>query len=212
MVIFDFDGTLADTISLGITLLNSYSEKFGYKKLDLEKNKGLSALQLMSVAQISFWKLPYIVWFFKKKLAENGGQIKMISGVEKMLGELKNSGFKMGILTSNSLQTVQAFLKKYGIESYFSYIKTDVPLFGKKRALNKARRQLKSDFIYVGDELRDVEACRKTGIPVVSVSWGFNSFDILEQNNPKMVARNSEEAVNLICALSDLNRNSGDKK
>ncbi len=198
MIIFDFDGTLADTISLGITLLNSYSDKFGYKKLDLEKSKGLSALQLMSLAKISFWKLPYLVWFFKKKLAENGGQIKMISGVEKMLSELKDSGFKMGILTSNSLQTVQAFLNKYGIESYFSYIKTDVPVLKKTRALVKAKHQLKSDFIYVGDELRDVEACRKSGIQIVSVSWGLNSFDILEQNNPQMVARNSEEAVNLI--------------
>ena len=197
MIIFDFDGTLADTISLGITLLNSYSDKFGYKKLDLEKSKGLSALQLMYVAQISFWKLPYLAWFFKKKLAESGSQIKMISGVDKMLSELNNSGFKMGILTSNSLQTVQAFLKKYKIESYFS-IKTDVPVFKKPRALCKAKHQLKSDFIYVGDELRDVEACRKSEIPIISVSWGLNSFDILEQNNPQMVARNSEQAVSLI--------------
>lgn len=200
MILFDFDGTLADTISLGITLLNSYSDKFGYKKLDLEKNKGLSALQLMSVAQISFWKLPYLVCFFKKKLVESGSQIKMINGVQTMLSELKNAGFKMGILTSNSLQTVQNFLKTYEIESYFSYIKTDVPVFGKKRALSKAKRQIKSDFIYVGDELRDVEACRKNDIPVVSVCWGFNSFEVLEQNNPKMVAKNTAEAVNLIKA------------
>ncbi len=198
MILFDFDGTLADTISLGITLLNSYSDKFGYKKLDLEKNKGLSALQLMSVAQISFWKLPYLVCFFKKKLVESGSQIKMINGVQTMLSELKNAGFKMGILTSNSLQTVQNFLKTYEIESYFSYIKTDVPVFGKKRALSKAKRQIKSDFINVGDDLRDVEAKKKNDIPVVSVCWGFNSFEVLEQNNPKMVAKNTAEAVNLI--------------
>ena len=52
--------------------------------------------------------------------------------------------------------------------------------------------------IYIGDELRDIEACRKTNTPVVSVSWGMNSYESLQEHNPGLVANNAEEAFNMI--------------
>ena len=62
----------------------------------------------------------------------------------------------------------------------------------------KDPRQLKTSFVYVGDELRDVEACRKNNIPLVSVAWGLNSAASLEQANPNLVARDTNEAAALI--------------
>lgn len=203
MVLFDFDGTLADTITLGINILNSYSGKFKYSKIDKNKNGDLSAHELIKATGIKFWKLPYLVWFFRRKLGEKSTEIEMIPGVKDLLDKLKESGQELGILTSNSHETVCEFLKRNGIESNFSYIKTKVPLFGKKKALSKAKRQLNADFVYVGDEIRDVEACRKTGTAVVSVAWGFNSADSLEEVNPDLVAKSSEEAVDMILKLAN---------
>ena len=65
-------------------------------------------------------------------------------------------------------------------------------------AIRRARRHLKSEIIYIGDELRDIEACRAVNVPIISVSWGFNSTEILEKNNPGMVAANTEEVYNFI--------------
>jgi phosphoglycolate phosphatase len=198
MIIFDFDGTIADTISLGLVLINSYSEKFKYNKIDREKNSGLSAFELIKEMGIPLRKLPYLAWFLRKLLKERASEIQMNPGIREMLDSLKTSGYKLGILTSNSFENVSEFLKRNGIESYFSYIRTKVPLFKKKKAIKKAKHQLKREFIYVGNELRDIEACHKNNIPIVSVSWGFNSAESLQKNNPGLVASNAEEVVRLI--------------
>ena len=38
--------------------------------------------------------------------------------------------------------------------------------------------------LYIGDEVRDIDACRKTGIRIISVTWGFNSKEALCRKNP----------------------------
>lgn len=203
MIIFDFDGTIADTISLGILLINDYSERFRYNKIDREKMSGLSAFELMKVMGIKLYRLPYLAWYLRKLLKQRASEIKMNPGIKELLDNLQNAGYKMGIITSNSTENVNDFLKRNGLDSYFSYLKTKVPLLKKKKALSKAKRLLKSDFIYVGDEIRDVEACRKNNLSIVSVGWGFNSVESLEQVNPGFVAKNAEEATALIHKLAD---------
>ena len=47
------------------------------------------------------------------------------------------------------------------------------------------QRHLKSqEILYVGDELRDVKASQKAGIPVAAVTWGFNSRESLAASKP----------------------------
>ncbi len=201
MIIFDFDGTLADSIGLGFDLVNSHAERLGYTQVPRERGMELSALEIMKEAHISFFKLPRLVIFFKKLLAENSDKIKMIDGADQLLAKLKAEGHKLGILTTNSADCVSDFLKKNNLKDYFTYIRTDVAMFGKIKALKKAKKQLKTDFIYVGDELRDVEACKFLGIPIVSVPYGFNSARVLEKKNPGLVAANYDEAYKLISSL-----------
>ncbi len=198
MVIFDFDGTLADSISLSIRLFNSYSQKFHYSTIDRKENQDLSAMELVKLAHIKFWKLPGLVCFFRKQLAQKSAQIEIFPGVKEMLLELKNAGHDLGIITSNSSEGVKNFLQRNRLKECFSYIKTDVSLFGKTKSLCKAKKLLRKNFVYVGDELRDIEACRKSGTPIVSVSWGFNSFDSLQKENPGRVAKNAQEAFAMI--------------
>ena len=198
MIIFDFDGTLADSIGLGFDLVNSKAEELGYKRVERERGMELSALEIMKEAHISFFKLPKLVFYFKKLLNESFDKIKMIDGAAQLLSKLKAEGYKLGILTTNSAACVSEFLKKNNIDDYFSYIKTDVAMFGKIKALKQAKKQLKTDFVYVGDELRDIEACKMAGVPIVSVPFGFNSARVLEKKNPGLVAKNYEEAYELI--------------
>jgi len=203
MVIFDFDGTLADTISVGLQLINSHSEVFKYNKIDREKHNHLSAFEVVKLMGVKYWKLPYLMYYLRKKLGENNSQIPIFPGIKELLEKLKSSGYELGILTSNGYDNVMDFLKRNDIATYFSFMRTKVPLFGKKAALNKAKRQLKTNFVYVGDELRDVEACHKTSTPLVSVGWGLNSAAALEKANPNLVAKTAEEAFDLIQKVAE---------
>ena len=198
MIIFDFDGTLADTISLGLSIINEYADHFKYSKINREEHENSSAIEVIQKIGIKMWKFPYLVWVLRKKIYERSAEIQMFPGVKDILDDLKNSGFELGIITSNSENNVNDYLKRNSLESYFSYVKTSVPTFGKRKALCKAKKQLNTDFVYVGDEIRDIEACRHAQIPVVSVSWGLNSAASLEKMNPGMVAKDSKEALSLI--------------
>ena len=198
IILFDIDGTIADTISAGLEIINSHAEKFGYKKLEGELNTHMSALQLVKLAEIKLWKLPYLVYQLKKKLSEKADEIQLLPEAKPLIKSLSEAGHELGILTSNSFKNVKAFLQKYELDSYFIFTKTDVSLFGKKKALAKTKKLLNKKIIYIGDELRDIEACRKNNIPIVSICWGLNSYEALESHNPGFVAKNASEAVELI--------------
>lgn len=197
-ILFDFDGTIADTISVGLEIINAHADRFGYKRLDGELNTHLSAMQLVKLAEVKLWKLPYLIYQLKQKLSEQSDEIQILPEAKKIIESVKNDGYELGILTSNSMKTVSAFLKRYKLDSFFTYIKTDVFIFEKKKALAKTKKLLNKKIIYVGDELRDIEACKKNNIPIVSVSWGMNSYESLESHNTGLVAKNAEETYSLI--------------
>ena len=197
-VIFDFDGTLADTFALGSQLINEYADQLGYKQIDFAANKDKSARELIKMSGVRFWQIPGLIRFFRKKSVERAAEVNAFDGIPDLVRRLHGDGFSLGIITTNSAQTISIFLQKYGLTDLFTYIKPEISLFGKKRAIRRARRHLKSEIIYIGDELRDIEACRAVNIPIISVSWGFNSTEILEKNNTGMVAANTEEVYNFI--------------
>ncbi len=200
-ILFDFDGTIADTISAGLEIINSHADYYGYKRLDGDIKTHFSALQLVKMAEIKFWKLPYLIYQLKKKLSEKYDELQVLPEAPELIKKLNDAGYELGILTSNSLKTVKSFLKKYELDSFFTFLRTDVSLFGKKKALAKAKKVINKKIVYIGDELRDIEACRKNDIPIVSIPWGLNSFEALEEGNPGLVAKSADEAYNLLINL-----------
>lgn len=194
IVLFDFDGTLADTFESGAALINEFAVKFGYKPLDFAAHRNLSARELVKLSGVRWWQIPKLVRFFRRESVNRADRIKPFNGIEDMVQRI----FKVcdiGILTTNASQTIGRFLDNLQLEKYFCYLRSNVPLFGKSRALRRTVRMLKQHYtyiLYVGDEIRDIEACRKVGLPIVSVSWGFNSREILAAYNDS-VADSADE-------------------
>ena len=86
----------------------------------------------------------------------------------------------------------------------FDFVYTGSSLFGKHKAMNKMLKNenLKSEgVIYVGDEVRDVEAADKVGLKVVSVDWGFNSREFLNQINPGSVVSSVSDLKRLLTTV-----------
>ena len=106
----------------------------------------------------------------------------------------------MGILTSNSAETVKHFIKKYNLD-LFAFIHSEKNLFGKDRALNtiiEERKLNKDKTIYIGDEVRDIESCNKIGLSIVAVSWGFNEKGLLSKSNPTYLIEEPQELLSLL--------------
>ena len=80
------------------------------------------------------------------------------------------------VFSSNKSENIFSYLKKYHLEKYFSEIAEDSSYFGKHIGLNKIVKKHnfnKQEVLYLGDETRDIEAARKTGIKSGAVLWGF---------------------------------------
>jgi phosphoglycolate phosphatase-like HAD superfamily hydrolase len=200
VMIFDFDGTIGDTFRQGLEILNKMAPEFGYRPLageDVEKARGMTTRQLMKYLGISNRKLPSIASRGIRELRTRIGEVQPIPGVPEALRALQAQGRRLGIVTSNSEENVGVFLKNQGLE-IFEFVRSSSRLLGKAREIRAAMKAQKfgpEDVMFVGDETRDIEACKRAGIRCAAVTWGYNSRASLEAQNPHCIFDSPEQLL-----------------
>lgn len=209
-MIFDFDGTIADSAELYVNILNSVSDKLRLPKLDINELRQLTRMPLTERCKklgIPLYRLTFLNRKMHKEIKNYVHEIEWVEGIEDQLIKLKNKGFKLVIISSNSTENIKAFLKKSEFE-IFDIIYTSSRVFSKHKVINKLIKRLKIDkeeAIYIGDEYRDIMACKKAGIKIISVAWGFDSKELLMEGHPDYIANTPEELTNIICRISGIN-------
>ncbi len=197
--LFDFDGTLADSFSLVCDIFLKESKHLGCNLLSLdeiEKLRNMHAREMLRYIGVPFWRIPDFV----KKLRVLGSQrineVMIFPGWVEVLTVLKNQKHTLGIISSNSAETIESLLKKCGMNELFDYVFAGKSLFGKGRCLKKVMRKLNlttDDVCYIGDEVRDIEAAHANKIYAIAVSWGFNSIERLKLANPQLLISSPKE-------------------
>lgn len=202
-VIFDFDGTLADTFEIGMGIYNNHlAGKYGLPK---DITEPLTKIEHRSTSEVikqylRWWNIPVIGFVWEKYSFDYIPDAKLFPGIAELVLELKNRGFRVGILSSNIHRNVVKCLENNNL-NVFDFIKTNSPLGFKTRALNKIFRQglaNKDRVIYIGDEVKDIRSCRGAKIPVISVSWGLNHKDSLIDEKPDFFVNNVDELSKLL--------------
>jgi phosphoglycolate phosphatase len=203
-VIFDFDGTIADSHSKIIEIINRLSGEFGYPPVDDEeliRLKNSSSKEILKNAKISLFKIPFLVRRVQKELRKEIDDLNLIEGIREALLELKAQGYQLGIITSNVKNNVLAFLQTNELDRLFDFIYSGTNLFGKHRTIKRVlkRHNLKVDrVIYIGDETRDIVSSKRSKIKVIAVAWGFNSVEVLEQYQPDSLIHHPQELLKAI--------------
>lgn len=196
-IIFDFDGTLADTLPVLIDLYYEWAKvKVRYSDAEIEKIRNMTAQAAIKYVGIPFFRLPRLVVIGRGVFRKHIDEVKVFPGIARALADLKKQGHELYIMSSNSSDNIQLFLQKHDLDQYFTTVFGGSPIFGKAAMLKKITRRLgvsREDCMYVGDETRDIEGARKAGVPIISVTWGFNGKQILTAHEPDfMVDRPSE--------------------
>lgn len=201
-VIFDFDGTIADSMDVVFEIFNTdLAGAFKCKTIDrheLELFRSRPPLEILARNGISPFRLSFLVLRARAELKKKIDQIHSIPGIETVLKNLKDEGVKIGICTSNSRANVTSFLLRNNLSNLFDFIYSGKHFFGKDRILRRIIREQSIDAdttLFVGDEVRDIEAGHATGIKVASVTWGFNERGLLEKGMPDFLI---EEPVQLL--------------
>lgn len=202
-VIFDFDGTLVDSKDIAIASINKLSEKYKFKRVldeEIEYLRKLSIPEKCKALNVPIYKLPIWAADFYTLYRNAMKELHMFDGIREMLMALKQRGYEIAIISSNSEHIIRDFLSKYKIE-VIDKIHCSKNLFGKDKIIKRflSRNKLtSSEVIYVGDEHRDIVACRKNSIKVIWVSWGFDVLETLEDETPDYIVNKPDEILNIL--------------
>lgn len=203
-IIFDFDGTIADTLELGIKISNQLAKKYKYKEINsteqLQLLRNQSTQDALKSIGVSLLKLPFVAASFRKRLTKDIHLLSPIVGIGEVIKELSNQ-YNLGIVTSNSKINTELFLKSNQLDSYISYYSTGIHLFRKNSIIDSMIKKYnlkRETVLLVGDETRDVEAANKCNLPIISVGWGFHTTSLLSSYNPNYIIDRPEELLKLL--------------
>ena len=192
-IVFDFDGTLVDTKPVFISAYNQLARKYGFRSIEssnLEELKRLSLWERFSFLQVPLYKLPLLTREFLFLYRLQLKDIHFVPGLEAVLDRLARSGVQMAILSSNATSIIESFLLNHGLRDLFT-IYCSGQLSKKDRIMRRLLKQKNlhsSEILYVCDEKRDLEACRRMNITPVWVEWGFETKAALEDLLPAHTA------------------------
>jgi phosphoglycolate phosphatase len=198
LIIFDFDGTLADTFPFALKVMDQVVEKFGLKKVDpneIEMLRHFDARSVMKHFEIPIWKVPAISTHVMGLFGEQIHLMSLFQGIDQLLQDLSGQGIKLGVVTSNSYENVCKILGPENA-ALIEYYECGVRIFGKQSKLKKVLKLSGVDAteaICIGDEIRDIQAAQKVNIPFGAVGWGFTNIEALKAFAPAEVFINVGE-------------------
>ncbi|WP_134702661.1 HAD hydrolase-like protein [Ammoniphilus sp. YIM 78166] len=202
-IVFDFDGTIADSSHFLIDLLNQVGKKHGYPPVStamIAELRDMTMKQRLNHLGIPLYKLPFIALDVKKGLGQSIHQMKPFPDILRVLQELRDQGYTLAVLSSNSKENIQSFLNLHGL-TLFHDVQTTRGIFGKAKVLERYLKKhglRPRDVLYVGDEHRDIVACQEAKVPVVAVTWGYDSIELLEKATPNHLAHTPNDLLALV--------------
>ncbi|TQT19845.1 HAD hydrolase-like protein [Xanthomonas perforans] len=168
LIIFDFDGTLADSFGFFLSTQRLLAERHGFRAAqahEVDDARRLSTRELLKASGLSAWRVPWVALF---------------PGIAHTVGALHAGGSRLAVVSSNSVENVQRALGAE-LSATFAVIEGGAHLLGKQRALRRVLRatgHTASQAVYVGDQVADWEAAQLVGLPFAAVAWGYAHPDV----------------------------------
>ena len=206
LILFDYDGVLADTLDDLIRFGQEACNQLGIKHLVTKDD--LSNLEVMSFSSYGWaCEVPeHLIDEFVKicltLFAAKESPPAIFNGLSDIVRYL-SPNHKVAIVTTNSSQNVNRFLAKNGL-SHFIHAVYGVDSPGSKaQKISMARNQLlenrKQESVFlVGNSLSDILAAKEASVTSIAVTWGHQSLEKLLLGDPDFVVRSPRELIEVI--------------
>lgn len=203
IIIFDFDGTLADSVSMICKMVNEMTQRdLNQKELRKISKKGF--LKIAKKLDISIWRFPFFIIKIKSRLKQKVSAISPFPGIVKLLFSLNKFGYQIAIMTNNRADIVKSFLENNNLD-FITWVSGTTFAFNKAKRLEKILKKKKIkpvEAIYVGDQAGDITAAKEAGIISLAVTWGFDSKDSLMRKCPDFIASEPNDILRYLKASS----------
>ncbi len=191
LVIFDFDGTLADSYGWFLSVFEDLSKRFQLPQVDADELRRLRAMditQIMREYRIPFWKIMLIGKHLTQLMGSQIEHIRLVAGMQGVLDTLARHDVRLAIITSNAESNVRRVMGAENM-AYFDFIESGVSMFGKKSKIHKLLKKTgvaAEQTLSIGDELRDLKSAHEAQVHFGAVSWGTTDLLTLRQHAPEL--------------------------
>jgi phosphoglycolate phosphatase len=202
-LLFDFDGTIADTFDLTLKIGRSIMDSLKLHHLSEEEIinfRNRPFRESFRSMKIPLRKIPSLIIRIRRGIHDHIDEVKPFEGIPEALRIVRSRVGFMGMVTSNSEKNVTRFLDRFNMRLFDSgsYSSSILGKASKLRRLIRKNNIVKQETVYVGDTVDDIEACKKVGIRVAAVTWGYNGAEILKQSEPDYIIERIED----LCILT----------
>jgi pyrophosphatase PpaX len=181
-VIFDLDGTLADTIPLIVASFNAACrEAMGrsYTPEEVISRFGIpdAAMVKRELRESSPEIADHAVERFYRHYEQEHDMVSAFDGVTQLLHALQERGVPMGVMTGKGARTAEITLRKLGWQGLFGSVVTGEDVIHQKphpEGVLKAAQELginPEECVFIGDSPADIEAGKAAGMTTIGVVW-----------------------------------------
>ena len=210
LVIFGFDGTIADTSPGILYCFNTTATAMGYQPVDHDALYGVIGIPLeqgfRKLFDMKDDEVEYAAKNYSKLYSQKGKEMfSLYPGIENTLKKLRKDDCKIAIATQKHRMFTSDMLEVYDIADLFdSVCATDVNTnLTKKDLILQACEQTGvsvEDAILIGDSDVDVFTAKNAGVGMLGVEWGFRGRQELTDAGAPQVAANADELLKMILA------------
>ncbi len=209
VVLYDFDGTLLDTVPVIMESFRiAFLEVTGHEE---DKDYLLSTIGLPLAKAFAHYEPDVQKALMESYTLANRRLIKTavrsFEGVEEGLSALKRMGVRQGVVTSKQREPAIISMRQFGLDVYFDTIVTredtsvhkpnPEPLF---LGMKNLGIEDVSRVLYVGDSVHDLRCATNAGMDSAAVNWTYMPKEDLAAEKPKYWL---ERLTDLSCILSD---------
>jgi phosphoglycolate phosphatase len=201
-VIFDFDGTIADSFEYVFNFLKSEADNTKkYSDTELKELRSMSMRQLAITVGVPVWRLPLTYFKGRRVMRARMDSVQPFEGIVDVIRKLYEDDYLLFIASSNSGRNIRHLLRRQGILSCFRAIRSGAGITGKPaliRQLMVRYRLSRQSTWYVGDELTDMISAKRAKVHSLPVDWGFADSERLIQIQDTPLAMKPADIIKII--------------
>lgn len=211
-ILFDFDGTLADSSECSVIATQQAFTKTGLQEpstADIIDNMGIpieTSFKDFGAGLLSDEEFNHLLNVFRDIYREVGdSHITAFDGAKNLLKKLKEDGKKIAIITSKKTDVAYRNAEKTGLSEFIDVIVgSDLVTEYKPHpegiftALKTFDVNLNKQSIIIGDAVTDISMGKNAGIDSCAVTWGAHSKAKLNNISPTHIAESFDELYNIL--------------
>jgi len=208
-ILFDFDGTLADSKPGIVNCIKYALDKHGiaYTNEILDKMVGPPfRVSMKEFFGLELDEIEELITDYRGQYGAGGWRAcKVYDGVFDMLKALKNAGKILAVATSKPIKFTRVIVEELGLNPYFDFVggaSSDASKEAKSDVINLALENLgvkdKSKVLMVGDRLYDIVGAKESGVDVAAILWGYGDKAEFERYDADYILETPKDVVNFL--------------